>query len=105
MAAERWARILALLVADGHSGSGTSRLWQVCASVTHASGAVVMLGGRQAPLGSWCTADEVSRLLEEAQYTLGEGPRVDAYNLELPVIEPDLTARKPLGGRCSRRPP
>ena len=50
-----------------------------------------MLGGRQAPLGSWCTADEVSRLLEEAQYTLGEGPCVDAYNLELPVIEPDLT--------------
>ena len=78
--------------ADGYSGSGTSRLWQVCAAVTHMSGAVVMLGGSQAPLGSFCTADEVSRLMEEAQYTLGEGPCVDAYNLELPVIEPDLTA-------------
>jgi hypothetical protein len=30
--------------------------------------------------------------MEETQYTLGEGPCVDAYNLERPVIEPDLAA-------------
>ena len=51
-----------------------------------------MLGAHAAPLGSWCTADKVSRLMEETQYTLGEGPCVDAYNLERPVIEPDLAA-------------
>jgi len=74
-------------------------LCQVCASVTHTTGAVIMLGSHEAPLGSWCTADEVSRLMEEVQYTLGEGPCIDAYNLERPILEPTLaepeTARWP----------
>ena len=42
------------------------------------------------PLGSVCTANGVSALLEDLQYTLGEGPCVDAYHLDRPVLEPDL---------------
>jgi hypothetical protein len=37
-----------------------------------------------------CTTDEVSQLIEELQYTLGEGPCVDAYQQDKVVAEPDL---------------
>jgi hypothetical protein len=37
-----------------------------------------------------CTSDEVSHLIEELQYTLGEGPCVDAYQQDKVVAEPDL---------------
>jgi hypothetical protein len=42
------------------------------------------------PRGSLCTTDEVSKLLEDLQYTLGEGPCVDAYQQDTAVAEPDL---------------
>ncbi len=42
------------------------------------------------PRGSLGTTDEVSELIEELQYTLGEGPCVDAYTQDRVVIEPDL---------------
>jgi hypothetical protein len=40
--------------------------------------------------GSLCSTDEVSHLIEDLQYTLGEGPCVDAYQLDVVVAEPDL---------------
>jgi hypothetical protein len=42
------------------------------------------------PRGSLCTTDEVSQLIEELQYTLGEGPCVDAHQQDKVVAEPDL---------------
>jgi hypothetical protein len=40
--------------------------------------------------GSLCTTDEVSGLIEDLQYTLGEGPCMDAYRHDRVVLEPDL---------------
>lgn len=40
--------------------------------------------------GSVCTSDEVSALIEDLQYVLGEGPCVDAWREDQPVLEPDL---------------
>jgi hypothetical protein len=37
-----------------------------------------------------CTSDEVSALIEQLQDMLGEGPCVDAYHHDRPVLEPDL---------------
>jgi hypothetical protein len=37
-----------------------------------------------------CTTDEVGHLIEDLQYTLGEGPCVDAYRRDTVVAEPDL---------------
>jgi len=37
-----------------------------------------------------CTTDAVSQLIEELQYTLGEGPCVDAHQQHQVVAEPDL---------------
>ncbi len=49
-----------------------------------------MLMSGDVPQGSLCTTDAVSQLIEELQYTLGEGPCVDAYQQDRVVAEPDL---------------
>jgi hypothetical protein len=49
-----------------------------------------MLMSGEIPRGSLCTTDGVSELIEEMQYTFGEGPCVDAYQLDQVVAEPDL---------------
>ncbi len=56
------------------------------------------------PRGSLCTTDEVSNLIEDLQYTLGEGPCVDAHQQDRVVAEPDLA--DPLTSRWPAfRPP
>jgi hypothetical protein len=49
-----------------------------------------MLMSGDIPRGSLSTTDDVSQLIEELQYTLGEGPCVDAYQQDSVVAEPDL---------------
>ena len=49
-----------------------------------------MLMSGDVPQGSLCTTNEVSALIEDLQYTLGEGPCVDAYRHDQVVLEPDL---------------
>src|SRR5688500_991797 len=54
------------------------------------TGAGIMLMSGDVPRGSVCSTDPVSALIEQLQYDLGEGPCVDAYHLDRPVLEPDL---------------
>jgi hypothetical protein len=49
-----------------------------------------MLMSGDIPRGSLCSSDPVSQLIEDLQYTLGEGPCVDAYQLDRVITEPDL---------------
>jgi hypothetical protein len=49
---------------------------------------MLMSGERER--GSVCSSNQVSALIEELQFTLGEGPCVDAYQQDRPVLEPDL---------------
>lgn len=51
-----------------------------------------MLMSGDIPGGSLCASNDVSQLIEELQYTLGEGPCVDAYHQDMSVTEPDLAA-------------
>lgn len=51
-----------------------------------------MLMAGDASRGSICTTDAVSALIEQLQYDLGEGPCIDAYRRNVPVLEPDLAA-------------
>jgi hypothetical protein len=85
----RRLRILARLV-DGAPELPTRRLCEVCAEVTGMSGAGIMLMSGDVPRGSLCTTNEVSHLIEQLQDALGEGPCVDAYQEDRPVLEPDL---------------
>ena len=89
MPARRRARIIARFGTSEDSEPGTSRLCEVCADVSLMSGAAIMLMSGEMPAGL-CATDGVSALIEELQYTLGEGPCVDAYREDRPVLEPDL---------------
>ena len=91
MPADRLAMILARLSIDPAGVGGAARLCEVCAEVTELSGAGIMLMTTgQVPQGSVCTSDDVSALIEELQYTLGEGPCIDAHRQQRPIVEPDL---------------
>ncbi len=90
MAGDRRLRILTRLGGGEARELETKRLCDVCAEITGMSGAGIMLMSGDVPRGSVCTTDEVSSLIEQLQYTLGEGPCVDAYQQDRPVLEPDL---------------
>ena len=89
-AGDRRARILAGLTADGPQSWSAARLCEVCPQIVGVNGAGVMLMSGDTPRGSLCATDAVSQLIEELQYTLGEGPCVDAYRQDQVVAEPDL---------------
>src|SRR6266487_3921010 len=89
MAGDRLLRILAELGAEGN-GWSAARLCAVCPQIVGVTGAGVMLISGDVPRGSLCTTNEVSQLIEELQFTLGEGPCVDAYRQDRVVAEPDL---------------
>lgn len=90
-APNRRSRILAKLYPDGADGDlGVARLGEVCVQETGVSGAGVMLMSDDIPHGAVVTTDAVSTTIEDLQFTLGEGPCVDAYRQDRPVLEPDL---------------
>src|SRR6266550_8637425 len=89
MAGDRLRRVLAALAAGG-DGWSSARLCQACSAIVGVNGAGVMLMSGDIPRGSLCATDAVSQLIEELQYTLGEGPCVDAYQQVQVVAEPDL---------------
>ena len=72
------------------------------------TGAGIMLLWDDQPQGSVCTTNDVSSLIEDLQYTLGEGPCIDAHRQHTPIEEPDSPSRPPSDGRSSparRSPP
>lgn len=81
--------LLAELAAEGLGDLGPTGLCAVCAEVAGVSGAGIMLMADDEPSGSGCN-DETSALIESLQHRLREGPCVDAYHDDQPVLEPDL---------------
>jgi hypothetical protein len=86
---QRLMRILTRL-ADGGSTTATGHLCRVAAEVTGMDGAGIMLLSGDVPQASFCTSNDVSALIEDLQYTLGEGPCVDAHRQGMVALEPDL---------------
>lgn len=90
MPGARLLRILSKLQDADPVGTAPARLCQVCADVMAMTGAGIMLMSGSVVRGSVCSSNRVSSLIEDLQYTLGEGPCVDAYQQDQPVLEPDL---------------
>ena len=90
MAGDRLHRVLAELSAGGADAWSSARLCRGCVKIVGVDGAGIMLMSGEIPRGSLCTTNEVSHLIEELQYTLGEGPCVDAYQQNRVVAEPRL---------------
>src|SRR5580658_4462598 len=86
---DRLHRILTVMAESGDSWS-SARMCAASLVFTGVTGAAVMLISGDLPRGSLCATDQVSRLIEDLQYTLGEGPCVDAYQQGQVVAEPDL---------------
>src|SRR5882762_9158932 len=83
-------RILTKLRAASDGRSEAARLCEVCADAIEMSGAGVMLMSGDVPHGSVCSSNSVSELIEDLQYTFGEGPCIDAFQSQRVVLEPDL---------------
>jgi hypothetical protein len=81
---------MAELSAPGGQGWSSNRMCAISRDITGTSGAGVMLMSGDVPSGSLCTTDAVSDLIEQLQFTLGEGPCVDAFRQDRVVLEPDL---------------
>jgi hypothetical protein len=88
---ERRRRILADLAIAGDSLTVHS-LCSACRSTVGVSGAGIMLMFDETIAGSLCSTDAISARIEELQFTLGEGPCIDAFHHDRPVVEPDLAA-------------
>lgn len=78
-----------MVAGDGEAWS-SMRLCGAFPELVGVSGAGIMLMSGDVPRGSLCASDDVSHLIEDLQYTMGEGPCVDAYQQDQVVHEPDL---------------
>lgn len=80
-----------------HTPPGTiGRLERLCFALTRALPAtgvgVSLLTDDNRGGGTIAASSLASRALEELQFTLGEGPCIDAYTSRRPVLEPDLAS-------------
>jgi hypothetical protein len=90
----RVAEILsAIAQAPGEDATLPIRLCEACLSALPVTGVGVALMTADGPSGVVLAAtDERARQLEELQFSLGEGPCVEASGSGRPVLEPDLVA-------------
>lgn len=94
----RLARANQLIDAEPPAAQGApgtvGRLNRLCSAMTRAIPAsgigVSLLTDDNVGGGTVAASDAASRWLEELQFTLGEGPCIDAYASRRPVLEPDL---------------
>jgi hypothetical protein len=75
-----------------HRQGALDLLSTACADIVGITGAGIMLMTDDVQRGSVRTTDEVSAIVEDLQFELGEGPCVEAYLVQRPVLEPDLAA-------------
>ena len=96
MASVRVAEILAAVRAGSPNGSGMpGDLVRACARSLPVSGVGLALMTPKGPAGTVAATDGAALELEELQFTLGEGPCVDASSSGRPVLQPDLAATGP----------
>jgi hypothetical protein len=71
------------------AGSG-ARLVQACRDATDVTGAGIMLMADGQHRGTVGASDAAIAVVEELQFTLGEGPCIDTFTSGAPVLEPHL---------------
>jgi hypothetical protein len=88
---DRLAGLLRDLDADGRAGDDVgARLCGACVDVLDVAGAGIMLMTGGAHQGTFGVSNDVMTVVEDLQFTLGEGPCIDASRGTRPVLEPDL---------------
>ena len=91
MASTRVAEILAAVLAGSRSGIALpASLVDMCAQALPVTGVGLALMTDDGPAGTIAATDGSALELEELQFSLGEGPCVDASRSGSPVLQPDL---------------
>ncbi len=89
----RLAHRLAGMLADGHvtaRGELVEQLGALCVDVLPVDGAGVSVCDASSRRTTVSVSDELAAYIEEIQYTLGEGPCVEAFEAGAPVLVTDL---------------
>jgi hypothetical protein len=97
VASTRVADILSAVLTESQSGIAMpASLVDMCARALPVSGVGLALMTDDGPAGTVAVTDGSALELEELQFSLGEGPCVDASRSGRPVLQPDLgrTARQ-----------
>jgi GAF domain-containing protein len=96
VAAARVREILSAVWATCPDGSGLpAALAELCVRVLPVTGAGLSLMTEAGPASTVTATDACARELEELQFSLGEGPCVDASRTGRPVLQPDLARTAP----------
>ena len=96
MASIRVAEILRAAWAESPDGTGLpTSLAAACVRSLPVSGVGLALMTDDGPAGIIAATDGAAMELEELQFTLGEGPCVDASQTGRPVLQPDLARKAP----------
>ncbi len=96
MASRRVAEILRAAWAESPDGSGLpASLTAACVRSLPVSGVGMALMTDEGPAGIIAATDGAAMELEELQFTLGEGPCVDASQTGRPVLQPDFPRTAP----------
>jgi hypothetical protein len=91
MARTRVTEILTAVLTESPSGLALpDALVQMCARVLRVGGVGLALMTDDGPAGTVAATDRTALQLEELQFSLGEGPCVDASRTGRPVLQPDL---------------
>jgi GAF domain len=97
VASIRVAEILRAAWAESPDGTGLpTSLAAACVRSLPVSGVGLALMTDDGPAGIVAATDGAARKLEELQFTLGEGPCVDASQTGRPVLQPDLARTAPV---------
>ena len=92
MDADRLATLLLDLDNDRRDGVGVGdRLCDTLVEVLDVAGAGIMLMSDGEHRGTLGVSNGVMTVVEDLQFTLGEGPCIDAFASEHPILEPDLS--------------
>jgi hypothetical protein len=91
------AEILAAVLARSAGGTAVGAcLVDLCGHDLPVTGVGLALMTDEGPAGTVAATDATALELEDLQFTLGEGPCVDASNTGRPVLQPNLSRTAPL---------
>jgi hypothetical protein len=92
----RVAQILSRIADRSVDGIGlTERLVTACAEALPVTGVGLVLMTEAGPAGTVAATDGPAAIMEDLQFTLGEGPCVDSSRTGRPVLQPDLSQSGP----------
>lgn len=91
---QRWLRIAAALLGGRNdAASMTAGLCSACVETLSVAGAGITLVTQAGDQVSMCVSNPTVTALAELEFTLGNGPAIEAHERGVPVIETDLANR------------